>query len=179
MSAPKIIQSNVEGTRMGPREDLSSKAFWLVGDNPITYGWAYSKATDGETFDVLHAPEGTVLTGDIVQITRSTTDGRGNLVHYTEQAFQPHDGQVSRKDAAKWSKDNWIKIFGDDTHYYNDVESVTYKDPKSKTGKLRTDKCHSISIQHEINVIVWRKNGKRPTMVIPIENIVERHLKEY
>lgn len=179
MGNVRIIKANVVGTRMGKREDMKSSAFWMVDGSSITYGWAYSKMTDGKTFDVLHAPEGTELLGDIVEIRRSITGYKGELEHYTERAFQPHDNQVSPKDASKWSKDRWIANFGSDEHYYNDVESVTYKNPLSKTGRLRTDKYHSISIQKETYVLVYRKNGKRNTMSIPIENIVKKHLKEF
>ena len=84
--------------------------------------------------------------------------------------FQPHDGLVTDYQGMKWDKEHWIRCFGNDEHFYNDVESVTYTCPK--TGKERTDKCYGISIQREINVIVYRKNGHRPTTVIPIANVI-------
>lgn len=172
-----IIKSNVKGVRT-EREDLKD-GFWTVNGKKYTYSYANSIATDGERFNILHAPIGTELMGDIVEVSRTRNDGDKPLEHYTDIAFHPHEKQFDRKTVEKWTKDRWIRNFGSDKHYYSDVESVTYKDPKSKTGKLRTDKCYGISIQNEVNVIVWRKNGKRSTMSIPIDQIVERHLKTY
>jgi len=158
----KIIIPNVIATRI---ESVNGVG-WQVGNHKYSYGWALTRATDGGLCDFLYAPVGTILEGDII----STRRGQG---------FQAHENKITRQQSNQWNRMHWVKHFGDDNHFYGDIEFVTYKNPKSKTGKLRTDKVSCISIQHEVNVIVYRKDGKRPTMLIPIELIVEKHPYTY
>ncbi len=162
-----ILRANVTAKKI----KFDNGIAWQVGQEKFKYGWALIKATDGRFFDCLYTPEGIELVGDIIKIS----SGRGGI----DICFQPHGGQVTRKQADTWYREHHMKFSKDDKHHYGDVHSVTYRNPTSKTGRLRTDPCYGISIQHEVNVIVVRKNGKRPTMSIPIDSVVERHLYTY
>lgn len=162
----KIIKKNV----LAKKIKFDNGVCWQVGQDKYLYGWAFSRSKDGELFDCLHAPIGYELSGDIIRFESCGT---------MRTCFQPHDGQVTRQESDSWDKENWIRCFGDDNHFYGDVHSVTYKNPTSKTGRSRTDACLGISIHHEITVIVARPNGRRRTMSIPIEDIIERHLYTY
>jgi len=155
----KIITPNVTATRIKSNLD---GLLWQVGEKKYSYGHAFSKATDGNYFDFLYAPLGTELIGDIVSTSRG-------------HVFQVHENQVTRQEVNQWNRKHWIGFAESDDHFYGDIEFVTYKNPKSKTGKLRTDKFASISIQREVNVNVHRKNGKRNVMCLPIELIVDKH----
>lgn len=160
---PKIVKHNVTAVKI----PFDNGICWKVGDTNYEYGWAYSKATDGGMFDVLHAPEGTVLKGDIISMQDPSF--RGHAI-----SFQPHEYQVTRQQSLAWGRANWNRCCDErDDLFYSDVDFVTYKNPK--TGRLRTDRVYGISIQNEINVLVYRKNGKWNTMGIPIELIVEKH----
>lgn len=166
-----IIKSNVLGKRIigTPGTGIS----WEVDGIQYMYGYAYVKTNTDNLVDILHAPEGFEILGDIISIKRTHYNGN-KKVSYEETVFQPYNGIITDTQGKKWNKENWIKIFGNDDHYYNDVETVTYKDPK--TSKIRTDKCHGISIQNEIKVILLRKNRNKPTMSIPIENVLQKNL---
>lgn len=164
-----IVKADVIGKRIAFDNGIA----WEVDGVKYKYGYAWSKSTTGKFVDVLHAPVGYEMKGNI-EIVRRTTFSGDRKETWTETVFQPHEGQVTDEQSAKWNKDHWIKCFGNDEHYYNDVEFVTYKDPA--TGKERTDKCYGISIQKEINVIVYRSNKGMPTMSIPIKNVIKRHL---
>lgn len=167
---PEIIKANVTGKKI----KFDNGICWDVEGANYKYGWAYVRSKTGKLQDITHAPEGFEIKGNVV-VNRTYIEC-DKPVHVTETVFQPHDGIITDKQAMKWDKAHWIMCFGNDDHFYNDVESVTYKDPK--TGKPRKDKCYGISIQHDINVIVYRKNGRRPTMSIPIQNVTEKHLKK-
>lgn len=173
MSKRTIITANVTAKRINDDNGIA----WEMADGVRhKYGYAYSVTTAGELCQNLHMPIGTTIIGDVIRAKRTYYNG-DKKTEYIETCFQPHDNVITAAQARMWSKMNWINCFGNDEHYYNDVESVTYKDPK--TGKQRKDKVSCISIQNEINVYVHRKSGKYPVMAIPINNIVERHLKIY
>lgn len=165
-----IVQANVIGKKI----PFNNGIMWEVEGKQYKYGWAYVRPDDSDKkfVDVTHAPDGTELMGDILVVQRPNHNGE-RVTYTNETVFQPHDGTVTEVQGMQWFKAHWIKCFGNDNHFYNDVESVTYKDPK--TGKERTSKCYGISIQKEVNVIVWRSGGKT-TKSIPIKNVIKRHL---
>ena len=107
----RIIESNVKGTRI---EKDNNNNFWSVGGKKYLYSYANSMAIDGGYFDILHAPIGTEVIGDIVEIRRTITNGNNPLEHYTEIAFHAHEKQFERKIVEKWSKDHWVRNFGTD-----------------------------------------------------------------
>jgi hypothetical protein len=174
MKDTRIIQHNVIGTRI-ERDSIRDHDFWMVGKDKYTYGWAYSRATDGDLFDVLRAPFGTELRGDVMSGDFPITGSDGKLESYTKIFFQPHDGQVTREQAIRWSKEHHVRHNGDDKDYYGGIEFVTYKNPKSKYGKLRTDKLNHVSTSAEGRFVsVQRKNGRKPFMYIPIDLVVDK-----
>lgn len=167
-----IITANVVGKKI----PFDNGIAWEVDGVKYRYGYALAKTNKGEFVDVLKAPEGFEILGDIKKVRRVTYSGDNKSVWY-ETVFQPHDGIIDNKLSAKWNKDHWIKCFGNDEHYYNDVEYVTYKNPKDK--KLQKRKCYGISIQHKVNVVLWKTEAMKSTFSIPIEWVVERHLRQY
>lgn len=169
----KVIKANVTATKI----EFNNGLQWNVEGKEYASGYVV-KSTSGEMVNASEAPIGFVITGDLVEYTHNRFDSNWNsLGTYTEIAFQAHDNIITDKQNMEWLKARWIKFAGNDKHFYRDVESITYRDPK--TNKIRTDKVYTISIQRAVNVIVWRKNGRYPTTAIPIKNVIERHLKTF
>ena len=158
----EIIKENVTAKRI----PFDNGIAWEVDGQKYHYGYCLSKTTTGKFFDTLYSPVGTVFTGDIVKLQYNPDRG-------TQIAFRPHEGQKTDGQTSLWNREHWINFAGDDKRYYGDIVWVTYKDPA--TNRIRHDKCYGISIQQKVHVIVWRKHKGRPTMSIPIENVIRKH----